>query len=143
MNVSRPSLCQKSAGKKMASVFWDREVILLIDWIPEKKTMNKDYYITELEEVRAAIKSEGRGKRNRKVILQHDTARSHVSALTTMQLDVWVSNVSLTLPIVQTWLQLTTGCLDKLKCPLVKRFMELILRRRCRRENVPPMNFLP
>ncbi len=35
----------QSAGKRMASVFWDEEGILLIDWLPEKETINSDYYI--------------------------------------------------------------------------------------------------
>ena len=75
--------CQKSAGKRMVSIFWDREGILLTDWLPEKTTINSDYYIAELEELRAAIKREQRGKLSRKVVLQHDNARPHVSALTT------------------------------------------------------------
>ena len=67
----------------MVSIFWDREGILLTDWLPEKTTINSDYYIAELEELRAAIKRERRGKLSRKVVLQHDNARPHVSALTT------------------------------------------------------------
>ena len=39
----------------MASVLWDRAGILLTDWLPEKTTINSDYYITELKELRAAI----------------------------------------------------------------------------------------
>ena len=41
----------KSAGEGMASVFWDRESILLTDWLPEKTTINSDYYINEVEEL--------------------------------------------------------------------------------------------
>ena len=34
-----------SAGKRMATVIWDREGILLLDWLPEKTTINSDYYL--------------------------------------------------------------------------------------------------
>ena len=44
-----------SAGKRMATVFWDRKGILSIDWLPEKTTINSDYYISELEELREVI----------------------------------------------------------------------------------------
>ena len=49
-----------SAVKKMATVFWDREGILLIDWLPEINTIKSDYYTKELKELRKAIKRERR-----------------------------------------------------------------------------------
>ena len=60
----------------MANAFCDREGILLTDWLPEKTTINSDYYITVLEELRTAIGVS-------EVILQHDDARHDVSALNT------------------------------------------------------------
>ncbi|KAI6652969.1 Histone-lysine N-methyltransferase SETMAR-like [Oopsacas minuta] len=35
----------KSAGKRMATVFWDREGIKYLNWLPEKTTINSDYYV--------------------------------------------------------------------------------------------------
>ena len=75
-------LAAPSAVKRMATVFLDREGILLLDWLPEKTTMNSDYYIEELKELRQAIKRERRGKLSRAVLLQHDNARPHVSSKT-------------------------------------------------------------
>ena len=49
-----------SVCKRMATVFWDNEGILLLDWLPEKTTINSDYYIEELKELRQAIKRERR-----------------------------------------------------------------------------------
>ena len=72
----------KSAGKLMATVFWDREGILLEDWLPENTTINSDYYIEELKLLRQKIKTERRGKLSRRVLLQHDNARPHVSKKT-------------------------------------------------------------
>ena len=51
-----------SAGKRMATVFWDRKEILSIDWLPGKTTINSDYYISEFEELLEVIKRERRGK---------------------------------------------------------------------------------
>ena len=71
-----------SARKRMATVFWDREGILLLDWLPEKTTISSDYYIEELKELRQGIKRERRGKLSRGVLLQHDIAKPHVSSKT-------------------------------------------------------------
>ncbi|KAI6647488.1 Histone-lysine N-methyltransferase SETMAR-like [Oopsacas minuta] len=48
----------KSAGKRMATVLWDKEGIIHRDWLPEKTTINSDYYVDELKELRQAIKRE-------------------------------------------------------------------------------------
>ncbi|MCP4996923.1 MAG: hypothetical protein GY934_24570 [Gammaproteobacteria bacterium] len=73
----------QSAGKRMASVFWDEEGILLIDWLPEKETINSDYYIEVLTNLKEAIKEKRRGKWRRKILLLHDNARPHTSERTT------------------------------------------------------------
>ncbi|KAI6648252.1 hypothetical protein LOD99_12061 [Oopsacas minuta] len=62
----------KSAGKRMATVFWDREGIIYLDWLPEKTTINSDYYVDELKELRQAIKRERRGRLTRGVLQYHD-----------------------------------------------------------------------
>ncbi|KAI6651841.1 hypothetical protein LOD99_4720 [Oopsacas minuta] len=67
----------KAAGKRMATVFWDREGIIHLDWLPEKTTINSDYYVDELKELRQAIKRERRGKLTRGVLL-HMTTQSPV-----------------------------------------------------------------
>jgi len=35
---------QKSAGKVLASIFWDQGGIILIDYLPEGQTINAEYY---------------------------------------------------------------------------------------------------
>ena len=47
---------QQSAGKVMASVFWDMHGILLIDFLLKGQTINSDYYITLLDRLKDAIK---------------------------------------------------------------------------------------
>jgi len=34
---------QKSAGKVLASIFWDQDGILLIDYLPKGQTINAEY----------------------------------------------------------------------------------------------------
>ena len=71
-----------SAGKRMASVFWDHEGILLIKWLPQGSTINSQYYCELLGELRESIKNQRRGKLRRGILLQHDNARPHTSAET-------------------------------------------------------------
>ncbi|KAL6419587.1 hypothetical protein ACFW04_011312 [Cataglyphis niger] len=40
---------QKSAGKIMASVFWDAHGILFIDYLEKGKTINSEYYMALLD----------------------------------------------------------------------------------------------
>jgi len=35
---------QKSAGNVLASIFWDQDGILLIDYLPKGQTINAEYY---------------------------------------------------------------------------------------------------
>ena len=43
---SRPKIfrVQKSAGKVLASIFWDKNSILLIDYLPKGQNINAEYY---------------------------------------------------------------------------------------------------
>lgn len=71
-----------SAGKQMATVFWDKEGILLIEWLPRGATINSNYYIEILHKLREAIKQKRRGKLSRGILLQQDNARPHTSQAT-------------------------------------------------------------
>ncbi|KAI6651433.1 Transposase [Oopsacas minuta] len=51
------------------------EGIIHLDWLPEKTTINSDYYVDELKKLHQAIKRQMRGKLTRGVLLQHDNAR--------------------------------------------------------------------
>ena len=56
--VPRPKRlkAQQSAGKVMASVFWDAHGIILIDYLEkEKKPINSDYYTALLDRLKAEI----------------------------------------------------------------------------------------
>ena len=47
---------QQCADKVMASVFWDANSILFIDYLEKGKTINSDYYMALLDRLSAEIK---------------------------------------------------------------------------------------
>jgi len=53
---------QKSAGKVLASIFWDQDSILLIDYLPKGPTINAEYYSSLLVQMKDILKGKRRGK---------------------------------------------------------------------------------
>ena len=43
---------QKSAGKFLASIFWDQDGILPIDYLPKGQTINAEYYSSLLVQLK-------------------------------------------------------------------------------------------
>ena len=76
-----------SAGKVLATVFFDYRGVLLIDFLHERRTINAAYYCELLTQVRAAYRSKRRNQPIRDVILLHDNARPHTAALTVQKLE--------------------------------------------------------
>lgn len=78
---------QTSAGKVLASVFWDAQGILFIDYLQKGLTLNSDYYMKLLVTLKQVI-GEKRPKMQKKKILFHqDNAPCHKSAVTMKKLD--------------------------------------------------------
>ena len=67
---------QPSAGKVMATVFWDAKGVML-DFLPKKSTITGVYYANLLDQLRTAIREKRRGKLSKGVLLQQDNARVH------------------------------------------------------------------
>lgn len=63
-----------SAGKVMATVFWDSKGILLIEYKNKGETINAKSYASTLRNLREAIKEKRRGKLAAGVLLLHDNA---------------------------------------------------------------------
>lgn len=76
-----------SAGKVLATVFFDCKGILLIDFLHERRTINAAYYCDLLTQVRLAYRSKRRGQPIREVILLHDNARPHTAEVTRRKLE--------------------------------------------------------
>jgi len=120
---------QKSAGKVLASIFWDQDGILLIDYLPKGQTINTEYYLSLL--VRSP--------------------RQSCSCTTMPQLTghlqprrnwpTWASNVLITHPVLQIWPRWTTTCFWTEKT--IERLPFLVRRRGhcCRRDLVGRTTF--
>lgn len=68
-----------SAGKIMASVFWDRKGVLLCEFLPRGTTINADRYCETLKKLRRAIQNKRRGMLRKGVRFHHDNARPHTA----------------------------------------------------------------
>lgn len=71
-----------STRKVMATVFWDRKGVLLVDYMHRGETINAAAYCQTLRRLRRAIQNKRRGLLTSGVILLHDNARPHSAALT-------------------------------------------------------------
>jgi histone-lysine N-methyltransferase SETMAR len=75
----------KSAGKVMATVFWDCKGILLVDVTEHGTTVNAAAYCETLKKLKDAIRRKRPGLLSKGVLLLHDNARPH-SAKATQEL---------------------------------------------------------
>ena len=66
-----------SAGKVMATVFWDAKGVIMLDFLPKRSTITGVYYANVLDQLRTAIREKRRGKLSKGVLLQQDNARVH------------------------------------------------------------------
>ncbi|XP_026327857.1 histone-lysine N-methyltransferase SETMAR-like, partial [Hyposmocoma kahamanoa] len=69
----------ESAGKIMATVFWDCEGILLVDYKEKGVNITREYYARTLERLKEAVKEKRRGKWTKGVLLLQDNAPVHKS----------------------------------------------------------------
>jgi [histone H3]-lysine36 N-dimethyltransferase SETMAR len=80
--VAKKAKTTFSAGKVMATVFWDSKGILFVDFLTERKTINAEYYSNLLKsQVKQAIRNKRR-KDQKRVLFLHDNARPHTAKLT-------------------------------------------------------------
>ncbi|KFD56762.1 hypothetical protein M513_02439 [Trichuris suis] len=79
VNSPRPKRArlEPRLGRILATIFWDTEGILLIDYMEDGGTITGKYYANLLLQLREEIKEKRRGKLSRKVLLLHDNAPAH------------------------------------------------------------------
>lgn len=68
-----------SKRKVMATVFWDRHGVLLVDFMERGTTINAAAYCATLTKLRRAIQNKRRGLLSSGVLLLHDNARPHTA----------------------------------------------------------------
>lgn len=70
---------QTTAGKVMATVFWDSKGIILIDYLQKGKTITGEYYATLLDQLMAKIAEIRPHLQRKKILFHHDNAPAHSS----------------------------------------------------------------
>ena len=73
---------ERSAGKIMMMIFWDKDGVLLTEYLLRGTTINGPYYALIIERLRSVIVKKERSKVSHGVVLLHDNApfHSHVHA---------------------------------------------------------------
>jgi len=77
---------QKSAGKVLASIFWDQDGILLIDYLPKDQTFNAEYYSSLLVQLKDILKEKRHKKVTKGVLFLHDNSPAHQALATQKKL---------------------------------------------------------
>ena len=70
-------LVQKSARKVLASIFWDQAGTFLIDYLPKGQTINLEYYLSLLVQLKDILKEKRRRKVTKVVLFLRDNVPSH------------------------------------------------------------------
>ena len=70
---------ERSVKKVMATVFWDSEGVVPIDFLEGKKTVTGAYYVEVLRKLRTKLAEKRPGKLHRGIIFHHDNAPAHSS----------------------------------------------------------------
>jgi len=77
---------QKSAGKVLASIFWDKDRIILSEYLQKGQTIKAKYYSSLLVQVKEILKKKGREKVTKVVLFLHDNAPPHRALATQKKL---------------------------------------------------------
>jgi transposase len=66
----------------MATLFWDRKGVLMVEFIQQSTTITSQVYCETLKTLRRAIQNKRRGMMTPGVVLLHDNERPHTAART-------------------------------------------------------------
>ena len=72
---------ERSVKKVMATVFWDCEGVVLVDFLEGKKTVTGAYYVKVLRKLRAKLAEKRPGKFHREILFHHDNTPAHSSRI--------------------------------------------------------------
>jgi len=102
---------QKSDGKVLASIFWDEDGILHVDYLPKGQNFNAEYYLFLLLQLKDILKEERRGQITKGVLSLHDNAPAHRPLATQKKLAfLGFHLLDHTHPILRIWPCRTTTC---------------------------------
>ena len=101
---------QKSIGKFLASIFWDQDGILLIDYLPKGQTINAEYYPCLLVQLKDILKENSRGNVTKGVLFLTTVSRLTGHLQPRRNWPTWASSFLITHPILRIWPRRTTIC---------------------------------
>ena len=61
----------------MATVFWDAQGVIILDFLAKKSTITVAYYANFLDQLRTVFREKHRGKLSKGILLQQDNAKVH------------------------------------------------------------------
>ena len=99
---------QPSAGKLMATIFWDTKGVIMLDLLPKRSTITGVYYANLLEQLTTAIREKHRGKLSEGVFLQQDNVRVYTCKIAMDAVERNGYELNHTLPICLTLLLATS-----------------------------------
>ena len=71
-----------SVNKVMATVFWDQEGVVLVDFLEGRKTVTGSYYVEVLRKLRTELAKNPSGKLHQRILFHHDNAPAHSTRVT-------------------------------------------------------------
>ena len=77
---------KKSAGKVLASIFWDQDDILLIYYLQKGQIINAEHYSSLVVQLKNTLKEKRRGKVTKGALFLHDNAPAHQALKTQKKL---------------------------------------------------------
>jgi len=77
---------QKSTGKVLASIFWDLDSILLIDYLPKGQTINAEYNSSLLVQLKDILKEKRYRNITKGILILHNNAQAHQTLATQKKL---------------------------------------------------------
>ena len=98
---------ERSAGKIMMMIFWDKDGVLLTEYLPLGTTINGASNASIIERLRSVIVEKGRGKVSSGVLILHHNTPIHMSTLLFVTL---ASSNRIIRPIPQILHRLITIC---------------------------------
>ena len=117
---------QTSAGKVLASVFWDAQGILFIDYLEKERTINSKYYIALLMRLKEEIAKKRPQMEKKKVLFYQDNAPCHMSIATMVKLHKLDIELLLHPLYSPDLFPPTTGCFQTTKeCPREREFASM------------------
>jgi len=80
------SECKNLLEKFLPRIFWDQDGILHIDYLPKGQTINAEYYLSLLVQMKDISKEKRHGNFTKMVLFLHDNAPAHQALATQKKL---------------------------------------------------------